>query len=228
MGEALTFLEDIVRDEMPNVVSVDYKGESLQFKESGNALIFAFLMAMLIVFLILAAQFESFLHPIIIMLTVPLAVAGALIGLYLMGDTLNLYSQVGIIILIGLAAKNGILIVEFANQLRDAGYEVEEAIIEASRTRLRPIMMTGLSTAVGALPLVLATGPGSESRGSIGIVVMAGVTVATVFTLIVIPTFYHFLAKFTGSPGAMAAKLKGQNTEHPDRYEEGKEIGPAE
>lgn len=226
MGEALGFLEDMVTDEMPEVVSVDYKGESLQFKESGNALIFAFMMAMLVVFLILAAQFESFLHPLIIMLTVPLAVAGALIGLFVMGDSLNLYSQVGIIILIGLASKNGILIVEFANQLRDAGKSVEEAIIEASHTRLRPIMMTGLSTAVGSLPLIMATGPGNESRGSIGIVVMSGVTLATVFTLIIIPTFYHFLAKYTDSPGAVASKLGGQHGRHPDRYKS--DAGPAE
>ncbi|MEE8370762.1 MAG: efflux RND transporter permease subunit, partial [Sphingomonadales bacterium] len=207
LGQALEFLESVALDEIPNVVSIDYKGESREFKDAGTAVFFTFLMALLVVFLILAAQFESFIHPFIIMLTVPLAVAGGLAGLYLAGYSFNIYSQIGMIILIGLAAKNGILIVEFANQLRDLGYDVEEAVLEASQIRLRPILMTGLSTAMGALPLILASGAGQVSRGSIGIIIFTGVIFATFFTLFVIPVFYRLLAGYTTSPGHIAQRL---------------------
>ena len=216
MGDALAFLEKVVRDELPEVVSVDYKGESKEFQDSGSAILFMFGLALLVVYLILAAQFESFIHPFTIMLTVPLAIAGGMLGLYLMGDTLNIYSQVGVVILIGLASKNGILIVEFANQLRDKGMEVEEALYEACRTRLRPILMTGFSTAIGTLPLVLSSGPGSVSRSSIGIVIVAGVIFATFFTLFVIPVFYRLLAPYTSSPGTIERLLSGQHSRHPD------------
>jgi multidrug efflux pump len=216
MGEALAFLEEVVRDELPEVVSVDYKGDSREFQDSNSAIIFMFGLALLVVYLILAAQFESFVHPFTIMLTVPLAIAGGLLGLYLTGDTLNIYSQVGVVILIGLASKNGILIVEFANQLRDKGLEVEEAIFEACRTRLRPILMTGFSTAIGTMPLVLSTGPGSVSRSSIGIVIVSGVIFATIFTLFVIPVFYRLLAPYTSSPGTIERLLSGQHSRHPD------------
>ena len=147
--------------------------------------------------LVLAAQFESFVHPFTIMLTVPLAVAGALGGLYLAGSSLNVYSQVGILVLIGLAAKNGILIVEFANQLRNKGKSVSEAILESARTRLRPVLMTSVSTAIGAVPLVLATGAGAESRFTIGIVIISGVVLSTVLTLVLVPLAYSLLAGFT-------------------------------
>lgn len=207
LGEALDFVESVARAELANAVSLDYKGESREFKEAGYAVFFTFLLALLVVFLILAGQFESFIHPFIIMLTVPLAVAGGLAGLYLAGYSFNIYSQVGMIILIGLAAKNGILIVEFANQLRDLGYDVEEAVIEASRIRLRPILMTGLSTAMGALPLILAMGAGQVSRGSIGMIIFTGVIFATFFTLFVIPVFYRMLAGYTTSPGHIAKRL---------------------
>ena len=130
-----------------------------------------FSLALLVVFLVLAAQFESFIHPLVIMLTVPLAVVGALLGLELSGGSLNIYSQIGIVMMVGLAAKNGILIVEFANQLRDAGASVEEAIKEAARLRLRPIVMTSISTVIGVLPLILGGGAGAESRMAIGVVV---------------------------------------------------------
>ncbi|MCK5574736.1 MAG: efflux RND transporter permease subunit, partial [Sphingomonadales bacterium] len=159
-------------------------------------------------------------HPIVIMLTVPLAVAGGLFGLYAMGSTFNIYSQVGMIILIGLAAKNGILIVEFANQLRDDGRTAEDAVVEASIIRLRPILMTGISTAIGALPLVLAMGPGSVSRGSIGIVILSGVLFSTLMTLFVIPVFYRMLAPYTTSPGHIAAMLRGQISETGDKTAE--------
>ena len=165
-------------------------------------------MALLIVFLVLAAQFESFIQPLIIMLTVPLAVAGGLFGLYMAGSSLNIYSQIGLIILVGLAAKNGILIVEFANQLREEGMTVAEATIEASATRFRPILMTGISTAIGAFPLVLAYGPGSESRITIGVVIFTGVMVATLFTLFVVPVAYAVFGKYTKTPNWVSRQLE--------------------
>lgn len=213
LGDALDWLEDAVREEIPDVASIDFSGESRDLKETGSAVYFTFILALLVVYLILAAQFESFLHPAVIMLTVPLAIVGGLFGLWLMGSTFNVYSMVGLIILIGLAAKNGILIVEFANQLRDLGYEVEDAVLEACKIRLRPIMMTGLSTVFGALPLVLASGAGSASRGSIGIVIVSGVFFSTAFTLLIIPVFYRMAAPYTTSPGKIAEELQQQQLE---------------
>ncbi len=208
LSEALAYLEDLAGESLPRSARVDYRGESREFKESSAAVYFTFGLALLVVFLVLAAQFESFVHPFIILLTVPLAVAGALFGLWLSGGTLNIYSQIGVVILIGLAAKNGILIVEFANQLRDQGRDFDEAIREASRIRFRPILMTGLSTAIGALPLVLASGAGSASRVTIGTVIFAGVLVATLLTLFVVPVFYGLLARRTRSPEALTRELE--------------------
>lgn len=175
--------------------------------ESEGGLLFAFMLALLVVFLVLAAQFESFIHPLVIMLTVPLATFGALLGLYLAGDSLNIYSDIGLIILVGISTKNGILIVEFTNQLRDQGVEFSEALLQAAEIRLRPVMMTALSTIMGSIPLILATGAGAESRITLGIVVFSGVSLATVLTLFVVPVFYNLLARGTGSPGAVAAQL---------------------
>jgi multidrug efflux pump len=208
LGEALAFLEGVVQGELVGEgARVDYKGQSRELRDASSALYFTFGLALLMVFLVLAAQFESFIHPLVIILTVPLAIAGALIGLVLVSGTLNIYSQIGIVILIGLATKNGILIVEFANQLRDQGYLFKEALLEASATRLRPILMTGISTAMGALPLILTTGAGSASRMAIGIVVFSGVMVATLLTLYVVPTFYFVLGRYTRSPEAVAQEL---------------------
>jgi multidrug efflux pump len=207
LGEALAYLEDVAAEELPADARIDYKGESLEFVESSSAVYFTFALALLVVFLVLAAQFESYVQPFVIMLTVPLAVAGALFALWASGGTLNIYSQIGIVILIGLAAKNGILIVEFTNQLRDRSLPFEDALREAARTRFRPILMTGLSTAIGALPLVLAGGAGSASRATIGIVIFAGVLFATLLTLFVVPVFYSLLARRTGSPDAVSREL---------------------
>jgi len=149
------------------------------------------------------------------MLTVPLGVLGAFVGLYVSGGTLNLFSQIGIVMLVGLAAKNGILIVEFANQLRDAGRNVHQAIVEASTVRLRPILMTSIATVVGAVPLVLAGGPGSASRGTIGIVVIFGVAVSTLLSLFVVPAFYALLAPYTQSPETVANELARQERDTP-------------
>ena len=200
LGEALAYLENIVATELPDNVSIDYKGESQLYQEAGNSFIYVFMLALAVTYLILAAQFESWVHPLVIMLTVPLALVGAYIGLFFSGMTINIYSQIGLVMLIGLAAKNGILIVEFANQLRDAGMEFEHALKRAAAQRLRPIVMTGFTTVFSALPLVLASGPGAESRMVIGMVIFSGVLVSAFMTLFVVPTAYSWLARNTGSP----------------------------
>ncbi len=216
LGEAMMWLDSWANQNLPDSMATTYTGEARQFLDSSNAIYFAFALALLIVFLVLAAQFESLIQPALIMLTVPLAIAGGLFGLYMMGDSLNIFSQIGLIILIGLAAKNGILVVEFANQLREEGLSVREATLEAAGTRLRPILMTGLSTSIGALPLVIAAGPGSEIRASIGVVIFTGVLVATLFTLFVVPAAYAALGRFTKTPNAVARQLAKEAKEQPD------------
>jgi multidrug efflux pump len=207
LGEALKYLEGLVREHLPSEAIIDYKGQSRDFINSGSSIIFVFLLGLLVVFLVLAAQFESWIHPLVIMLTVPLALGGGLFGLYLTGNSLNIYSQIGLIILVGLAAKNGILIVEYANQLRDEGKPFSQAILKASEIRFRPIVMTGLTTIAGAIPLVLASGAGSETRVVIGIVVLTGVFAATLFTLFIVPVAYSLIARNTGSPNDVAKKI---------------------
>ena len=216
MGEALEFLNSTVEQELPEYAQIDWKGESREYQKAGGAVLLTFTLALLVVYLVLAAQFESFIHPLVIMLTVPLGVLGALIGLAVTGGTLNLFSQIGIVMLVGLAAKNGILIVEFANQLRDEGRSVHQAIVESAGVRLRPILMTSIATIAGALPLVLAGGPGSASRATIGVVVIAGVAFSTLLSLFVVPVFYTLLAPYTRSPNAVAQKLEKLEAETPD------------
>ena len=208
MGEAIEWTRQVVDEELPDYAQIDWKGETREYQQAGGAVLLTFAMALLIVYLVLAAQFESFIHPLVIMLTVPLAVLGALLGLWITGGTLNLFSQIGIVMLVGLAAKNGILIVEFANQLRDEGMDVRAAIAESSAVRLRPILMTSAATVMGAVPLVLAGGPGSASRATIGVVIIFGVAFATLLSLFVVPAFYALLAPFTRSPEALAKKLE--------------------
>jgi multidrug efflux pump len=210
LGQALEYLETSARDVLPDDARIDYKGESREYLESGSAIYFTFLFALIAVYLFLAAQFENWVHPFVIMMTVPLAVVGALWGLFLSGATLNIYTQIGLIMLVGLAAKNGILIVEFANQLRDEGHEFIDAIKTAAITRMRPILMTSVATAVGALPLILATGAGAESRFPIGIVIFAGVLFSTFFTLFIVPSFYAMFAKHTKSPEFTGRKLEAE------------------
>ena len=218
LGEALIYLRSVAEETLPTEARIDYKGQSRELQESSSSVLVTFALALLVVFLVLAAQFESFIHPLIIMLTVPLAVVGALLGLELSGGSLNIYSQIGIVMMVGLAAKNGILIVEFANQLRDAGASVEEAILEAARLRLRPIVMTSISTVIGVLPLILGGGAGAESRMAIGVVVFAGVLFSTVLTLGVVPTFYRLLAPYTRSPEAVTQTLEALGEAQPDRH----------
>lgn len=216
LGQALDWLKQTAKEELPGTVQIDFKGESREYLQSGQAILFTFALALLVVYLVLAAQFESLIHPLIILLTVPLAVFGALLGLWLTGGSLNLFSQVGIIMLIGLAAKNGILIVEFANQRRDAGLDIQSAIMDASAVRLRPILMTSIATAAGALPLMLSGGPGSGSRQAIGVVVVFGVLFSTALTLFIVPVMYRWLAPFTKSPEQRGRQLDRQDAEVPD------------
>jgi multidrug efflux pump len=166
-----------------------------------------FLLGMLVMFLVMAAQFESFVHPLVILTTVPLAMAGALAGLFITGQTLNIFTQIGLIMLVGLAAKNGILIVEFVNQLRDEGVEFRKAVLEASSLRLRPILMTSITAMAGAVPLILTGGAGSETRAAIGIVIFFGVAAATVFTLFIVPVAYQLISRRTGSPHDVSKRL---------------------
>jgi multidrug efflux pump len=214
LGEALDDIEKVAAEVLPGSARLSYRGDSRELKESSQSLLLTFGLALLVVFLVLAAQFESFVHPVVIMTSVPLAVFGALAALAVFGYSLNIYSQIGVILLIGLAAKNGILIVEFANQRRDAGQPFAEALLEAAAIRLRPILMTSVATIAGAVPLILSGGAGAESRENLGIVVFWGVLFSTLLTLYVVPGYYALLARNTGSPGRVAAKLVEQSRGH--------------
>ncbi|ACA85658.1 multidrug efflux RND transporter permease subunit [Shewanella woodyi] len=207
LGEALDFLDAKAIEILPSDISVSYTGESKDFKENQSSVLVVFGLALLVAYLVLAAQFESFINPMVVMFTVPMGVFGGFLGLYLTGQGLNIYSQIGMIMLIGMVTKNGILIVEFANQLRDRGLELEQAIIDASARRLRPILMTAFTTLVGAVPLILSTGAGSESRIAVGTVVFFGMAFATFVTLLVIPAMYRLISGATHSPGFVEAKL---------------------
>jgi multidrug efflux pump len=174
---------------------VDYAGESRQIRHEGGALVLTLGFAVVLIYLVLAAQFKSFRDPLIVLLgSVPLAISGALLFSFLDLTTINTYSQVGLITLVGLIAKNGILIVQFANTLQEQGIEKMAALREASLTRLRPVLMTSAATIFGHFPLVLVTGPGSEARNSIGTILVAGMAIGTVFTLFVVPVFYSLIA----------------------------------
>ncbi|WP_166037525.1 efflux RND transporter permease subunit [Sphingosinicella sp. YJ22] len=212
LGEALDYLEAAAA-QSEEIAAVGYRGESQAFRESGGSVYLVFLLTIVIVYLLLAAQFESFVHPAVIIMTVPLAIAGGIIGLVVMGQTMNLFSQVGLVMLVGLAAKNGILIVEFANQLRDRGRGIGDAIREASERRLRPILMTSIAIVAGAVPLMIATGAGAGARSAIGTVIVWGVSLSTLITLFLIPLLYSKLARFTGSPLAVTRKLEAQLAE---------------
>lgn len=209
LGEAIEFMEAAAAD-LPAEARIGLAGQSQQFRETSSGAMTTFALALLIVFLVLAAQFESFLHPLVIMLTVPLGVAGAVFSLSMAGLSLNIYSQIGIILLVGLMAKNGILIVEFANQLRDEGMAVREAAIEATALRLRAIVMTLISTVLGAVPLVLASGAGAESRTAIGTVIIGGLVLSGVLTLFLTPVLYSLLAPFSTPRSTVEKALESE------------------
>jgi multidrug efflux pump len=200
MGEAIKWFDETVKSELPNGAVLMWDGESGEYLKSGQQMYLTFIFALVVVFLVLAAQFESFVHPMIIMVTVPLALIGAVFGLKLYGMTINIFSQIAVIMLIGIAAKNGVLIVEFANQLRDRGIEFYDAIVQAAMTRLRPVLMTSMCTAFGALPFLFATGSGAEQRRPIGIVVFYGTLVSVFLTLLAVPAVYSLFARRTKSP----------------------------
>jgi multidrug efflux pump len=193
LSEALAFMEGAAAEVLPAEYQTALDGQSREFRESGQELWVVFALALAFIYLVLSAQFESFRGPLVIMLTVPLAITGALVAMKLAGVTLNVYSQIGLVMLIGIITKNGILIVEFTNQLRDRGKEKIEALIEASALRLRPILMTSAATVLGAVPLAVASGAGAESRSAIGWVIVGGITLGTLFTLFVIPTAYTYI-----------------------------------
>ena len=206
-GEAIEFMEDTAKRIIKPGYATDLSGSSREYRASSGSLALTFILALAFIYLVLAAQFESFVDPFIIMLTVPLSMAGALAALKWSGGTLNVYSQIGLITLVGLITKHGILIVEFTNQLREEGKSMRDAVVEAAILRLRPILMTTGAMVLGAVPLALATGAGAESRIQIGWVIVGGMTFGTLLTLFVVPTFYTFLArkKLHGEPAAVPA-----------------------
>ncbi|MCB4769120.1 efflux RND transporter permease subunit [Ancylobacter sp. Lp-2] len=201
-GEALAFLDQAAREVLPDTVRTDVSGQSREFHAAGQSLAIVFVLALGFIYLVLAAQFESFRDPVIIMLTVPLSMTGALAALYYAGGTLNVYSQIGLVTLVGLITKHGILIVEFANQQQEAGFDRRSAVIEAAVLRLRPILMTTGAMVLGAVPLALATGAGAESRQQIGWVIVGGMTLGTLLTLFVVPTVYSLIGRIHTHPAA--------------------------
>ncbi len=195
MGQGIDEMDRITDEVLDETFSTALDGASKDFKESSANLYFIFILALILIYLVLSAQFESFRSPFVIMFTVPLALAGALFSLWFFDQTMNIFSQIGQVMLIGLVTKNGILIVEFANQRREKGLAITEAVIDAAVSRLRPILMTSLSTILGILPIALALGAGSESRVSMGIAVIGGLVLSTFLTLFIIPAFYSYVAK---------------------------------
>jgi multidrug efflux pump len=195
LGEALAFMDQTAARVLPQGYVTELNGVSREFRSSSGALGLVFLLALLFIFLVLAAQFESFIDPFVILLAVPLSMVGALLALNLAGGTLNVYSQIGLITLVGLISKHGILIVEFSNQLRQQGKTVTEAVLDAASQRLRPILMTTGAMVLGALPLALASGAGAESRQQIGWVIVGGMSLGTLLTIFVVPTIYTLFAR---------------------------------
>ena len=190
LGEAIDSLRVLGAEVLPSGHSIALSGESRELDESGGALYFAFLLALAVVFMVLASQFESLVHPFTVLLAVPLAVSGALFTLWIAGSTINLYSQIGMILLIGLVAKNSILLVEYANQLKEKGHSTVQAVLESGRIRLRPILMTSVATVMGALPIMLGLGAGAESRRPLGYAIVGGLVFSTMLTLFLVPVAY--------------------------------------
>ncbi|MDO8953935.1 MAG: efflux RND transporter permease subunit [Gammaproteobacteria bacterium] len=213
LGQGLAYLQGLAKETLPQNMSINYAGQSRQFVEEGDVLIYAFLLALIIIFLVLAAQFESFRDPLVVLVSVPLSICGALIPLYLGLATINIYTEIGLITLIGLISKHGILMVEFANRLQDEqGLSIREAIEQSAATRLRPILMTTFCMVFGILPLLLATGAGAVSRFDVGLVITAGMTIGTCFTLFVVPTMYTYIAE----DRVAAAKRKAEKQVMPE------------
>ncbi|WP_279482837.1 efflux RND transporter permease subunit [Aureimonas sp. SK2] len=224
LGDALSQLEEIARETQPSGTEIAYTGQSLDFQETGSAVLFILAMILVLVYLLLAGQFESFVHPFVILMAAPAALAGGILILWAMGQTLNIYSQIAMLLLIGLVAKNAILLVEFANQLREEGAEPFEAAVEAAGQRLRPILMTTLATIIGAVPLLLESGAGAEARTTVGAVIAAGTTLGTFLTLFVVPALYVLLSRFSPPRNALEEELEKLERENPT----GAQAQPAE
>jgi len=197
LQNAVESLRNLAQETLPDGIGLVFLGEAQTFEETSQQVMLTYVLAFVIVLLVLAAQFESLNSAVVVMLTVPFGIAAAIFALYLTGTSVNVYSQIGLVMLIGLLAKNSILLVEFADQMRDQGETVYDAIIKAAEVRLRPIMMTLMSTILGGLPLILSTGAGAEARNAIGWVVFGGLGLAAVFTLYLTPVLYLALARFT-------------------------------
>jgi multidrug efflux pump len=213
LGQALDDLDRILEEDVAPSVRRELSGQSREFREASGKLYFLFVFAVIFIFLVLAAQFESFVHPFTILLSVPLAVFGALVSLFLLRQTINVYSQIGLIMLIGLVTKNAILIVEFSNQLRARGHALLDAVVEASKIRLRPILMTSFTTIFGIVPIAIGLGAGGEARRPLGVAVAGGMLFSTFLTLVLVPVVYTLLARFTGSEEAAAepaAEARGE------------------
>jgi multidrug efflux pump len=213
LGEALKFMDDTAARVLPEGYATELNGVSREFRASSGALGVVFVLALLFIFLVLSAQFESFIDPFVILLSVPLSMVGALLALKLSGGTLNVFSQIGLITLVGLITKHGILIVEFANKLRQEGQPVLLAVQEAATLRLRPILMTTGAMVLGALPLALASGAGAESRQQIGWVIVGGMSLGTLLTIFVVPTVYTWFAR-QSIPGAILTPALAESTGH--------------
>ena len=213
LGDVLETLETTARPLLPADMQIRWLAESQDFQRSGQAFLLAFALALVIVFLVLAAQFESFVQPLVLLAGVPLALLGALVSLWLGGGSINIYSQIGFILTVGIMAKNAILLVEFINQLRDRGKDLRNAVEEAARVRFRPILMTFIATLFGALPLALSFGPGAETRRIIGLAILGGVFAATLLTLLLVPVLYLLLAGRSRPRAALARALAEQRSE---------------
>ncbi len=227
LGQALDDLDRIAAVKLPSGMKRDYAGQSLEYKSSSSSLYFMFILAIVFIYLVLAAQFESFIHPLTILLSVPLAVFGALLTLFVFGESLNIYSQIGLIMLIGLVTKNAILIVEFSNQLRRQGRPVMDAVIEAATIRLRPILMTSFATIFGVMPIAIGFGAGAESRRPLGLAVVGGLFFSTFLTLVLVPVMYAILSRFVKERKAGEEhdqKAVGWKTEIPEQERIGVKI----
>jgi multidrug efflux pump len=214
LGDGIKEMDKIAASTLDESFSTSLAGTAKEYAESSHTLVFAFLLALILVYLILSAQFESFRDPLIIMFTVPLALAGAVLSLWIFGQTLNIFSQIGIIALVGIVTKNGILIVEFANQRKARGLSIREAVIDAAYQRFRPILMTSLATVFGVLPIALALGAGAKSRVSMGIVIIGGLLFSLGLTLFIIPALYTYLSG-AKSRIAPSSTQSGNSTNQP-------------
>ncbi|MDQ8040176.1 MAG: efflux RND transporter permease subunit, partial [Rickettsiella sp.] len=212
LGEAVNYLQHVSKKILPKTVQIDYSGETRQFMQAGNSMEQTFIFALLFIFLVLAAQFESFRAPFIILLTVPLSITGALLALHLTGGTLNIYTQIGLVTLIGLITKHGILIVEFSNQLqKKQKFSINEAVIEAASLRLRPILMTTATMLLAAIPLALAKGVGAHARSQLGWVIFGGMAIGTFFTLFILPVIYTLVYGYKPSLGLTNDNISEKN-----------------